>query len=116
MRLDKFWVTTDPRPQSELADICFETTVVGIERQFRGGLSIADNPTIFTDRAEAEAEAHLRLVAMRAAAAIADAAPAEPMRDAARVVILDRDGYVELHITRVMLSTALCGVASLNSR
>lgn len=91
---DKFHCVTDPKPNSELADICFETSLRSLERQFRGGLSIGDNPTIFTDRAEAEAEAHLRLVAMRAANAIADAAPEEAMRNAARVAILDASGKV----------------------
>jgi hypothetical protein len=91
---DKFWVTTDPTVDSELADICFETTLRSLERQFRGGLTIGQNPTLFTDRAEAQAEAHLRMVAMRAANAIADAAPEEQMRDAARVTLLDREGRV----------------------
>ena len=90
----KFWCVTDPRPDSELADICFETSLRSLERQFRGGLTIGDNPTIFSDRAEAENEAHLRMVAMRAADAIKDAAPEQSMRDAARVALLDRDGKV----------------------
>ncbi len=93
MRILKAWVVTDPTRDSTLADICFETSVPeGLHRQFLGGLSMDQHPTLFTDRAEAEAEAHLRLVAMRAAKAISDAALAEPMRDAARVVILDRAG------------------------
>jgi len=91
---DKFWCVTYPTRDSELADICFETSLRSIERQIKGGLTIAENPTIFTERAEAEAAAHLRLVAMRAADAIADAAPEESMRDAARVAVLDRDGRV----------------------
>lgn len=91
---DKFWCVTDPRPNSEHADICFETSVRSLERQFRGGLTIGENPTIFTDRAEAEAEAHLRLVAMRAADAIRDAAPEDAMRRAARVALLDAEGNV----------------------
>jgi len=89
---DRFHVVTNPTKDSTLADICFETSLRSLERQFRGGLSIGDAPTIFTDRAEAEAEAHLRLVAMRAANAILDAAPEEPMRNAARVVVLDANG------------------------
>ena len=91
---DKFWCVTDPTKDSELADVCFETSLRSMERQFRGGLSIGDNPTIFTDRAEAEADAHLRLVAMRAWDAISDAAPEQSMRDAARVALLDKDGRV----------------------
>lgn len=91
---DKFWCVTDPTPASEHADICFETTLRSLERQFLGGLTIGENPTIFTDRAEAEAEAHLRLVAMRAADAIRDAAPEDVMRRAARVALLDAEGKV----------------------
>jgi hypothetical protein len=87
-------MTTDPTPDSTLADICFETSLRSVERQFKGGLTIGDNPTIFTDRAEAEADAHLRLVAMRAADAISVAAPQEAMKNAARVVLLDRDGKI----------------------
>ena len=91
---DKFWCVTDPTPQSELADVCFETSLRSIERQFKGGLTCGQNPTIFTDRAEAEADAHLRLVAMRAADAISLAAPQEAMKNATRVALLDRDGKV----------------------
>lgn len=91
---DAFWCVTAPTTQSTLADICFQTSLRSLERQFLGGLSIGDNPTIFTDRAEAEGEAHLRLVAMRAAEAIADAAPKEEMRNARRVALLDREGKV----------------------
>ena len=91
---DKFWCVTDPTQDSELPDICFETSLRSLERQFRGGLSIGDNPTIFTDRAEAESDAHLRMVAMRAADAIADAAPQEEMKKVKRVALLDDDGRV----------------------
>ncbi len=91
---DKFHCVTDPKSESEMADICFETTLRSLERQFRGGLTIGENPTIFTVRAEAEAAAHLRLVAMRAADAISVAAPQDAMRNAARVALLDRDGKV----------------------
>ena len=95
MRLLNAWVVTDPTRDSTLADICFETSVPeGLHRQFLGGLSMAQHPTLFTERTEAEAEAHLRLVAMRAANAIADAAPEEAMRNAARVAILDASGKV----------------------
>jgi hypothetical protein len=81
---DQFWCVTNPHDrQSELADSCFQTSLRSLERQFRGGLTIGDNPTIFSDRAEAEAEARTRMVAMRAADAIADAAPQDAMRDAA---------------------------------
>lgn len=58
---DKFWVVTDATPISELADICFETTLRGLELQFRGGLSMDSNPTIFTSKEEAEKAAKKRL-------------------------------------------------------
>jgi len=56
---DKFWVVTDPTPVSTLTDILFETSLAGLERQIRGGLTIADNPTIFTDHAEDDRPADL---------------------------------------------------------
>ncbi len=71
---DKFWVVTDPTPESEIADICFETTLRGLELQFKGGLTVAQNPTMFTDREEAEHEADLRLSAMNASQEIVRAA------------------------------------------
>lgn len=58
---DKFWVVTDPAPRSELADVLFESSLEGMRLQFKGGLTIEENPTIFTDRGEAEVEAKLRL-------------------------------------------------------
>ena len=58
---DRFWVVMDPRPASELADVYFETTLAGLERQFSSGLTAADNPTLFTDREKAEREARSRL-------------------------------------------------------
>ncbi len=62
---DKFWVVTDPTPISTMADILFETSLAGLDWQFRGGLTSEANPTLFTERAEAEAEAHQRLRALR---------------------------------------------------
>ena len=90
----KFWVVTDPGESSEIADICFESSLRSLERQFRGGLTIGENPTLFDARTEAESEAHLRMVAMRASRAIADAAPQDRMREAARVALLAEDGTV----------------------
>ncbi len=62
---DPFWVVTDPTPDSTLGDILFETTLAGLERQFKGGLTMDENPTIFTDREEAEQEARARLQQVR---------------------------------------------------
>jgi hypothetical protein len=62
---DTFWVVTDPGPEATLDDILFETTLAGFDRQLKGGLTMADEPTIFTDRDEAEADARWRLMARR---------------------------------------------------
>jgi len=42
-------VVLDPTKDSETADILFETSLRGLDLQFKGGLSMASNPTIFTD-------------------------------------------------------------------
>jgi hypothetical protein len=55
---------------------------------------MAVNPTLFTDRAEAETEARSRLLSMRAAWAIAGATPTTSVTSARRVVVLDSDGGV----------------------
>lgn len=63
MKLDKFWVVTDPTtPDAELQDIMFETTPRGIFIQFRGGLDAEkDRIEFYTDRKSAEADAMERL-------------------------------------------------------
>jgi hypothetical protein len=94
MRIEKLWVVCDATPDSELADICFETDLAGLHAQFQGGLSMAMHPTLFTERAEAETEAQGRLLAMRAARAIVDATPVKSVHAAAQVVVLDADGTV----------------------
>ena len=53
---DKFWVVVDATPESEMGDILFETTLRGLDLQFKGGLSMEQNPTIFTDHQVAEIE------------------------------------------------------------
>ena len=58
---DKFWVVTNPTPDSVIDDILFETTIEGLMNQFRGGLKIAHNPTLFSDHGEAAIEAADRL-------------------------------------------------------
>ena len=60
---DKFWVVTDATTDSELEDICFETSMRGLELQFRGGLSMDCNPTIYTSKWDAEKAAKKRLKA-----------------------------------------------------
>ena len=58
---DKFWVVCDANSESVIEDICFETSLRGLELQFRGGLSIDSNPTIFTSKEEADKAAKKRL-------------------------------------------------------
>ena len=58
---DPFWIVEDPGPDSELADILWQCSLAGLERQFRGGWTAGRRPTLFTDRAEAEADARMRL-------------------------------------------------------
>jgi len=93
---DKFWVVTDPTSASTLVDILFETTLAGLERQFKGGLTIAENPTIFTDRAEAEMEARTRMIALRTSAAILRSAPGQALAEARRFELKDAAGNVIL--------------------
>jgi hypothetical protein len=97
MRLEadtKVWVVVDPSPRSELADVCFECSLRKLELQFRGGLTCEQNPTVFTDREEAETEAFGRLTAMRAAEAIAAQARAGVLAGPCKVVIHGADGRV----------------------
>jgi len=93
---DPFWVVTDPTPDSTLADICFETTLRSLERQLRGGLTIAENPTIFTDRVEAEAEARVRLVAQKTTTAILRTATGYALDCVLRFELKDAAGKVIL--------------------
>ena len=58
----RFWIVTDPSSHStEIEDIFFETTIRGLELQFRGGLTCERHPTLFTERGEAEEDARHRL-------------------------------------------------------
>ena len=95
MRFDpdtKFWVTTNPGPESELSDIVFECSLRGLERQFKGGLTMAENPTLFTDKREAEIEGYGRLLAARAARAIMRRGPGSRAKEVTRIGLLDGDG------------------------
>ena len=92
---DTFIIVTNPTPNSELADICFETSLENLALQLKGGLSMDADPTLFTDRAEAEVEAHCRLVAMETAHAIRHlAADGIPLKGARKVQVLGEDGRV----------------------
>jgi len=93
MRLDKFWVVTDPSPESTMGDICFETSVGQLELQFKGGLSADRHPTVFTEKAEAEVEAYGRLVAMRASRVITERG-LKPDDEPSRIELIGPDGKV----------------------
>lgn len=91
-KTDKFWVVTDAKATSELADVLYETTLEGLERQFKGGLTCDENPAIFTDAAEAKAEAHARLAVAKAVAAMRKSAEKGSFKNAALVQIKDEEG------------------------
>jgi hypothetical protein len=69
MRIDTdtaIWIVSDPMGDGTgKDDILFETTLRGLERQFRGGLTCDENPVIFTDPEEARVYAEARLEAWR---------------------------------------------------
>ena len=60
---DKFWVVLDPLPSSTIGDILFEADLEYLRLQFLGGLTPGRNPTLFSDKADAEEEALARLKA-----------------------------------------------------
>jgi hypothetical protein len=91
---DKLWVVTDPNAQSTLGDILFEASLRDLERQFKGGLTMDQHPTLFTDRNEAEVEAFGRLAAMRVSQAIARSGVGVDLQHATRIEIIGEDGKV----------------------
>jgi len=91
---DKFWVVLDPTKDSETADILFETSLRGLDLQFKGGLTMDRNPTIFTDEKKAQVEAYGRLLAMRASQAIARRCSEADLDGVSRIELLDADGNV----------------------
>jgi hypothetical protein len=91
---DRFWVVTDPKQESTLGDIFFAASLRELELQIKGGLVIADNPTLFTDRAEAETEARTRLLAMRVATAIAKSGAVKRIEDVVLVQLCDKSRIV----------------------
>jgi len=96
MRIDAktpFWVVTAPRPESDLPDICFETTLDGLRLQFAGGLDMDRRPILFTDRDEAEAEAKNRLLVRRVAEQIRIQRRVSA-DEVVRITLHDEDGRV----------------------
>ena len=92
---DGFWVVVDPTPESEKGDVVFQCSLRRLELQFKGGLTMDQNPTIFTDKKEADVEGYGRLVAMRASQAIARRLRSHPNADVPeRIEVLDGNGNV----------------------
>ena len=92
---DKFWVVTDPTPESETVDILFQASLRDLELQFKGGLTMAQHPTLFTDKAEAEFEASGRLIALLVFKALFQKIPqAKQLKGACRVQVLDERGQI----------------------
>lgn len=85
-----FWIVVDPQAESVMGDILYQASLRDIGHQFKGGLTADDNPTLFTEKKEAEIEAYGRMTVLRASQAIA-----ENLRDGTdRIEILDGDGIV----------------------
>jgi hypothetical protein len=89
---DKFWVVVDPKPRSKEEDVIFEASLKDLELQFKGGLTIDENPTLFTDEHEAKYEAFGRITAMRAGQAILRAGRENPDTRIDRIEIYGADG------------------------
>ena len=87
---DTFWVVIDPTPRSEMADLLFQTSLRDLELQLRGGLSMDQNPTLFSDEQEAKYEAYGRLTVMRAAQVRRD----HPDAGIDRVEVCGADGTI----------------------
>ena len=90
---DKFWMVVDARSEeSILGDLLFETSLEKLYLQFKGGLTLEDDPTIFTDEKEAKIEAFGRLTAHRAARAILRQGRLDLLQQAAKLEIFDGNG------------------------
>ena len=87
----KFWVCLDPTPYSEIGDILFEASLQELELQFKGGLDMDRNPTLFTDRKEASEEALGRLAVMRAFRAIFQSRDKGLLKAGLRLAVFDKD-------------------------
>jgi hypothetical protein len=92
---DKLWVVTDPTPESRMEDIVFQASLRQIDLQFKGGLTMDRNPTLFTDEKEAKVEGYGRLVAMRASRAITQRLQFDPDAEVPeRIEVCDGEGNV----------------------
>jgi hypothetical protein len=61
-KVNKFWVVTKPRKNSELIDILFHADMKRMELQFKGGVSGKEIIGIFTTKNEAEKVAKMALL------------------------------------------------------
>lgn len=57
MKITHFWIVTKPNSLSTIDDICFETDMIGLEKQFKGGLKSEDIVGMYTKEKEAKENA-----------------------------------------------------------
>ena len=63
---ERFWVVVDPGPKSEVPDVCFETDLISLAAQVRGGFDPEGrhtNALVYTDAALARVDAEARIAA-----------------------------------------------------
>jgi hypothetical protein len=89
---DKFWVVVDATPESTLGDVLFQASLRDLELQFKGGLTMEEHPTLFTDHDEAETEARARLIVARVAQLLVTPDATSMLRNAASIELLDAEG------------------------
>jgi len=87
------WFVFDPTERPEHDDLVSAVSLADLELQFKGGLRIDQNPTLLTERKEAEIEAFGRVTALRAARAIAAQVAAGKLKlGAHRLEVFDGEG------------------------
>lgn len=57
MKITHFWIVTKPNSLSTIDDICFETDMIGLEKQFKGGLKAEDIAGTYIEETEAREKA-----------------------------------------------------------
>jgi len=65
MKITRFWIVTKPNALSTIDDICFETDVIALEKQFKGGLRAEDIVSIYSNQIDAWGEAKLLLSSLK---------------------------------------------------
>ena len=89
---DKFWVVLDPSPHSSIGDVLFETSLLGLERQFKGGLTSASRPALYINEGEAETDALGRLKLREIANILQNIHVRGNLAQVSRVELLDAAG------------------------